>query len=54
MIQLKNIEKCYETRAGKNYVLRQINLDIEEGERRTCSPASSPAASSSWSASRGR
>jgi len=32
MIQLKNIEKCYETRAGKNYVLRQINLSIEEGE----------------------
>jgi len=32
MIRLKNIEKCYETRAGKNYVLRQINLDIEEGE----------------------
>jgi len=32
MIQLKNVEKCYETRAGKNYVLRQINLDIEEGE----------------------
>jgi len=32
MIQLKNIEKCYETRAGKNYVLRQINLDIEEAE----------------------
>ncbi len=32
MIQLKNIEKCYETRAGKNYVLRQINLEIEEGE----------------------
>jgi ABC-type lipoprotein export system ATPase subunit len=32
MIQLKNIEKCYETRAGKNYVLRQINLDIAEGE----------------------
>jgi ABC-type lipoprotein export system ATPase subunit len=32
MIQLKNLEKCYETRAGKNYVLRQINLDIEEGE----------------------
>jgi putative ABC transport system ATP-binding protein len=32
MIQLKNIEKCYETRAGKNYVLRQINLDIEEGD----------------------
>lgn len=32
MIRLKNIQKCYETRAGKNYVLRQINLDIEEGE----------------------
>ncbi len=32
MIQLKNIEKCYETRAGKNYVLRQINLDIAEGD----------------------
>jgi len=32
MIQLKNIEKCYETRAGKNYVLRQVNLSIEEGE----------------------
>jgi ABC-type lipoprotein export system ATPase subunit len=32
MIQLKNLEKCYETKAGKNYVLRQINLDIEEGE----------------------
>ena len=32
MIRLKNIEKCYETRAGKNYVLRQINLDIGEGD----------------------
>jgi ABC-type lipoprotein export system ATPase subunit len=32
MIQLKNIEKCYETRAGKNYVLRQITLHIEEGD----------------------
>ncbi len=32
MIQLRNIEKCYETRAGKNYVLRQINLEIEEGD----------------------
>ncbi|MCL5278582.1 MAG: ABC transporter ATP-binding protein [Planctomycetes bacterium] len=32
MIQLKNIEKCYQTRAGKNYVLRQINLEIEEGD----------------------
>ncbi|MEN6577944.1 MAG: ABC transporter ATP-binding protein [Phycisphaerales bacterium] len=32
MIRLRNIEKCYETKAGKNYVLRQINLDIEEGD----------------------
>jgi len=32
MIRLRNVEKCYETRAGKNYVLRQINLDIEEGD----------------------
>jgi len=32
MIRLKDIEKCYETKAGKNYVLRQINLDIEEGD----------------------
>jgi len=32
MIRLRNIEKCYETKAGKNYVLRQINLDIEDGE----------------------
>ncbi len=32
MIRLKNMEKCYETRAGKNYVLRQINLDIAEGD----------------------
>jgi ABC-type lipoprotein export system ATPase subunit len=32
MIRLKNIEKCYETRAGKNYVLRQIALNIEEGD----------------------
>ena len=31
MIKLRNVEKCYETPAGKNYVLRQINLDIEEG-----------------------
>ncbi len=32
MIKLRDIEKCYETRAGKNYVLRQINLDVEEGD----------------------
>jgi len=32
MIQLRNLEKCYRTKAGFTYVLRQINLDIAEGE----------------------
>jgi ABC-type lipoprotein export system ATPase subunit len=32
MIQLRNIEKCFKTRAGFTYVLRQITLDIAEGE----------------------
>ena len=32
MIELKNIEKFYETRAGKTYVLRNINLEIKKGE----------------------
>jgi putative ABC transport system ATP-binding protein len=32
MIKLRNIEKCYQTRAGMLYVLRQITLDIEQGE----------------------
>jgi putative ABC transport system ATP-binding protein len=32
MIQLRNIEKRYETKAGFAYVLRQINLDIAEGD----------------------
>jgi putative ABC transport system ATP-binding protein len=32
MINLRNIEKCYPTKAGFTYVLRQINLDIAEGE----------------------
>ena len=32
LIRLKNLEKCYRTRAGMNYVLRQINLEIAEGE----------------------
>ena len=31
MITVRNLEKCYNTRAGVTYVLRQINLDIEEG-----------------------
>ncbi len=32
LIRLRNIEKCFKTRAGMTYVLRQINLDIGEGE----------------------
>jgi ABC-type lipoprotein export system ATPase subunit len=32
MIQLRNVEKYYETRAGRSYVLRRISGDIREGE----------------------
>jgi putative ABC transport system ATP-binding protein len=32
IVQLRNVEKCYQTKAGMNYVLRQINLDIADGE----------------------
>jgi ABC-type lipoprotein export system ATPase subunit len=32
LIQLRNVEKCFKTRAGFTYVLRQISLDIAEGE----------------------
>lgn len=32
MIKLRNLEKRYQTKAGFTYVLRQINLDIAEGE----------------------
>src|SRR5579863_8603233 len=32
MIRLRNIEKCYRTKAGFTYVLRQINLDINGGD----------------------
>ena len=32
MIKLKNIEKAYKTKAGFTYVLRQIILDIAEGD----------------------
>jgi putative ABC transport system ATP-binding protein len=32
MIRLRNIEKCYRTKAGFTYVLRQINLDIDDGD----------------------
>lgn len=32
MIRLRNLEKFYETGAGRTYVLRQITLDIHQGE----------------------
>jgi putative ABC transport system ATP-binding protein len=32
MIELRNIEKSYQTKAGFTYVLRQINLDIASGD----------------------
>ena len=32
MIELQNVEKFYETKAGQTFVLRRINLTIEPGE----------------------
>ena len=32
MIQLRNIEKHYDTKAGRTYVLRNVSLDIQDGE----------------------
>ena len=32
MIQLRNLEKSYKSGFGKTYVLRQVDLDINEGE----------------------
>jgi ABC-type lipoprotein export system ATPase subunit len=32
MIELRNIEKFYETGVGKTYVLRRITVDIKEGD----------------------
>src|SRR5437667_293505 len=32
MIKLRNLEKAVKTKAGFTYLLRQINLDIAEGE----------------------
>lgn len=32
MIQLKNVEKKYPSRSGFTFVLRQVNLEIEEGD----------------------
>jgi len=32
MLQLKNVFKWYDTKAGKNFVLRDINLEVRQGE----------------------
>jgi ABC-type lipoprotein export system ATPase subunit len=32
MIELRNLEKFYETGGGKTFVLRRINLDIKQGD----------------------
>jgi putative ABC transport system ATP-binding protein len=32
MIEIRNVEKFYETGAGKTYVLRRISLDIKQGD----------------------
>jgi putative ABC transport system ATP-binding protein len=32
MIELRNVEKFYETGVGKTFVLRRINLDIKQGD----------------------
>jgi ABC-type lipoprotein export system ATPase subunit len=32
MIEMKNVEKSYDTKAGQTFVLRRINLKIAEGE----------------------
>jgi ABC-type lipoprotein export system ATPase subunit len=32
MLKLRNLEKWFDTKAGRTYVLRNINLDVREGE----------------------
>jgi putative ABC transport system ATP-binding protein len=32
MIELRNVEKSFDTRAGQTFVLRRVNLAIQEGE----------------------
>jgi ABC-type lipoprotein export system ATPase subunit len=32
MIQLRNVERAYDTKAGRTWVLRKITLDVAEGE----------------------
>ena len=32
MLKLRSVEKAFETKAGKTYVLRRVNMDIADGE----------------------
>jgi putative ABC transport system ATP-binding protein len=32
MLKLRNVEKSFETKAGKTYVLRRVNVDVADGE----------------------
>ncbi|MEX2282000.1 MAG: ABC transporter ATP-binding protein [Gemmatimonadota bacterium] len=32
MLKFRNLEKAFETKAGKSYVLRRVNLDVADGE----------------------
>ncbi len=32
LIQLRNVERYFETRAGRSYVLRQVTTEVEEGD----------------------
>ena len=32
MLKLRNVEKAFETKAGKTYVLRRVSLDVADGE----------------------
>lgn len=32
LVKLRNVERFFESRAGRTYVLRQVTLDVEDGE----------------------
>ena len=49
MIDLKNIERSYKTGAGQTWVLRRINLTIQEGEFLTIMGPSGAGKSSTFS-----
>ena len=31
-IELRNLERYFESKAGRTYVLRQVTMDVEDGE----------------------